>query len=504
MTPPHTASRSVSAALARDRLGVPSVVYFVLGGIAPLTVAAGVIPTAYAVAGLTSIPAAFLVVALVLAVFSAGYVAMARHITNSGAFYAFVTRGIGRPVGVSAAMVALVAYLLLQVGLYGMFGPATASLAADKLGIHAPWWGWALGAWAIVAVLGLLRVDVNGKVLAVLCTIEIAVIAALGLSGLRHPAAGRLSLATLAPTDLIHSGVGALLVIAVLGYVGFESSAVFAEESKHPRRTVPTATYLCLAMIAIVYAGVSWVMAAHYGQSAIVGTAQSLGPQTLFGLGSSRLGEVGQVLFLTSLFAAMLAFHNACWRYMFALGREQVLPAALGRTGANNIPKAASLTQSVIGLAVIVLYAVTGWDPTVKLFFWLGTTGGFGILVLLAVTAFAVIGFFARNPRGESGWARLFAPAVAGVLLLVMVWLAVANYATLLGVAPGSTIARVLPAGYAVAAAIGLLWAFVLKARRPDVYATIGLGADTAAVVIQPGPAGASTHRVADPHAGLR
>ena len=78
---------SVSRALARDRLGVPAVLVFVLAGVAPLTVAAGVIPTAYQTTGLTGIPAAFLAIAVILALFATGYVAMTRHFTNSGAFY---------------------------------------------------------------------------------------------------------------------------------------------------------------------------------------------------------------------------------------------------------------------------------------------------------------------------------------------------------------------------------------------------------------------------------
>src|ERR1035437_272614 len=78
---------SVSRALARDRLGVPAVLFFVLAGVAPLTVAAGVIPTAYATTGLTGIPAAFLVIAVILALFATGDVALTRHITNAGAFY---------------------------------------------------------------------------------------------------------------------------------------------------------------------------------------------------------------------------------------------------------------------------------------------------------------------------------------------------------------------------------------------------------------------------------
>src|SRR6266704_86181 len=348
----------VSRALARDRLGVPAVLFFVLAGVAPLTVAAGVIPSAYATTGLTGIPAAFWLVAVILAVWATGYV---------------------------------------------------------------PWWAWALAAWALVAVLGLARVDITGKVLGVLLTAEVIVIVAETAWGLARPAGGHLGFSVLSPAALTSAGpgtIGVLAVVAVLGFVGFEQAPVLAEEARHPRRTIPLATYLALGAIAVVYAGASWAMAAHAGQAHVTAAAAAQGPGLLFGLGSSGwLAQAAQVLFLTSLFAAALAFHNCVWRYMYALGRENVLPAALGRTGGNNIPKAASLAQSATGLAVIVAYAVAGWQPMTRLFFWLGTTGGFGVLILLALTAVAVIAFFARDPRGETAWGRLIAPALAAVLL---------------------------------------------------------------------------------------
>ena len=80
-------SSAVSRALARDRVGVPSVWSFIMSGIAPLTVAAGVITSAYATTGLTGIPFAFIVIAFVLALFVPGYMAMSRYIMNAGAFY---------------------------------------------------------------------------------------------------------------------------------------------------------------------------------------------------------------------------------------------------------------------------------------------------------------------------------------------------------------------------------------------------------------------------------
>src|ERR1700683_834560 len=163
--PRARSSGNVSRALARDRLGVSAVLFFVLAGVAPLTVAAGVIPTAYATTGLTGIPAAFGAIAVVLAVFAVGYVAMARHVTSAGAFYAFISQGIGRAAGVAAALVALLAYSCFRVGRYGPPRPAAQAEAAAHLGVHAPWWAWALGAWAVITVLGQLRVDITGRVL---------------------------------------------------------------------------------------------------------------------------------------------------------------------------------------------------------------------------------------------------------------------------------------------------------------------------------------------------
>src|SRR3984885_11443617 len=246
---------AVARALASDRLGIPAVLFFVLAGVAPLTVAAGVIPTAYATTGLTGIPAAFVVIAVILAIWASGYVAMTRHISNAGAFYAFIAAGLGRVTGVSAALVALLAYSFLQVGLYGAFGPNAAAEASAHLGVHAAWWAWALGAWAVITVLGLLRVAITGKALAVLLTAEIAVILAETIPGLAHPAGGHVSFATLSPAALTSQGFGTfgvLAVVAVLGFVGFEQAPVMAEEARNPRRTIPVATYLALGAVAIV------------------------------------------------------------------------------------------------------------------------------------------------------------------------------------------------------------------------------------------------------------
>jgi amino acid transporter len=470
-------------ALARDRLGVPAVVFFVMSAAAPLTVVAGVVPTGLAVTGLTGISIAFLAVAVVLAIFSVGYVAMARHIANAGAFYAYIARGIGRPVGVGASWVALVAYNMFQCASYGGFGAIASPLFKDWFGIDVKWWVLALITWALVAVLGVLDVSVNGKVLATLLVAEILLVVVFSFSDILSPDF-HASSAPLNPGSLVGAGSGALLAMAITGFVGFEQSVVFSEESRDPRRTVPRATYIAIALIAVLYAFASWTMISAAGGN-VVDRAGKEGPDLFFNVASDKLGSaalhLGHALFLTSLIAAMISFHNIIARYTFSLGREGVLPRAFGRTvPGTGAPKNGSLAQSALGLIVILLYAVNGWDPLVQLFFYGGTGGGIGVLLLITLTSIAVIGYFARHREGESAWHRIGAPVIGTILLLIMSYLALTNIATLFGVAPGSKPTWVVPTAFGVVAVAGVIWALVLRSTRPQVYEGIGLGARSA------------------------
>jgi amino acid transporter len=479
---------NVSLALAEDRLGVPSVLFFVMSAATPLTVVAGVVTTGFAVTGLIGIPLAFVIIGIVLALFSVGYVAMARHVVNAGAFYAYISQGLSRPLGVGCSWIALVAYNALQVGLYGLIGSAAQPLLLKWFNVDVKWWIIALVAWLIVAALGLQQVDLNGKVLAVLLVTEVAVIVIYSLADLGNPAGGSVTFDTLAPNNLFSSGVGAALALGVLGFVGFESSVVFSEEARDPRRTVPTATYLSVALIAALYAFASWAMSVATGPDQVVAQSGAQGPELIFSLAGGHLGgwivDVGHALLVTSILAAMISFHNTTARYTFALGRERVLPAGLGRTShRTGSPIAGSIIQSVVGVVVIAIYAIGGWNPVVNLFFWGGTSGGLGVLLLIFITSVAVIAFFARNPSGESPWRRAIAPVLATISLAIVLFLALQNFDTLLGVPSDHPLRWGVLIAYVIIGALGFVWGLVLRSSRPDIYATIGLGARSATAV---------------------
>ncbi len=485
-------SSPIQGSLAKDRLGVPSVVFFVMSAAAPMTVVAGVVTTGYAATQITGIPFAFITIAVLLMLFSVGYVAMSRHISNAGAFYTYVTHGLGRPLGVGAAWMALVAYNALQIGLYGIIGFAATEPLKRFFDIEPQWWVVALVTWAIVAILGLLRVDINGKVLAVLLTTEIVIVLIYDFSYLTKPAEGGITFDTLQPGNLFVTGFGAVLVLTLLGFTGFESSVVFSEESKNPKRTIALATYISVAIIGGVYALSSWAMSVATGPENIVGASTENGPFLIFGLAGERMSsvlvDIGGVLFATSVLAAAISFHNTVARYTFALARERVFPGFLSATGRRSgAPIAGSIAQSVLGLAVIIVYALLDLDPVFQLMFWVGTAGGFGVLLLLTITSVAVISYFGRNGNGENVWRRLLAPALASIALGTVVYFAVINFDTLLAVPPGhpgesavTTLSWLIPAIYPAVGVLGILWAIILRFSRPEVYQAIGLGANTA------------------------
>jgi amino acid transporter len=476
-------------ALGKRTLGVPALVFMIIAASAPLTVVAGGVTTDFAVSGVLGVPLSFVVLGIILLVFAVGYTAMSRHVRNAGAFYAYVARGLGKPTGIGAAWVALVSYNAMQIGIYGLFGFALSSFLTVTFGLAAPWWLCALIGWAIVGILGVNRVDFSAKVLGIIVACEFLVVMVYDLLSLKVAPEG-ISTESLQPASLFTAGVGAALAFSIAGFMGFESGAIYSEEVKDPKTTPRRATLIAIGIIAVFYAFSGWAMAVGEGHSAVIGAAAESGPELVFVFLADHAPawfvEVGRLLFITSLLAALIAFHNVVARYLFSLGREGVLPAALAKTNArSHSPVAGSLTQSALALVVLLVFAFVGAGqgemfPVVTLFTWLTNTGAFGLVMLMALTSFAVIGYFRSEPHGMGKWTTRVAPLTAGIALVVLFGAIVANFDVLIGLEDASVLGWLLPALVVVPGILGLLWAFKLRSSRPAIYAGVGHGGDLA------------------------
>jgi amino acid transporter len=456
-----------------------------------MTVLAGGVTITFAVTGVVGVPLSYPILAVALALFAVGYAAMSRYVSNAGAFYAYLANGLGRAWGVSASFVALVAYNAIQIGLYGLFGVALGGFVAAKTGFDKPWWVWAFAAVAVVGLLGILRVDLNARILAVLLILEVLAVIAYDVGALGHPATGTITMEGLRINDLFVDGVGGVFAIGIAAFIGFESAAVYSEECKDPKRTVARATYIALLFTGLLYAISAWSFIVATGADKVIApegdpTAQVFTQVTEYW--GPVVGDVANVLFLTSIFAALLSFHNGVARYLFALGRERVLPPSLGRTGVGSgAPVAGSVIQSLLGVATVTIFAALGRDPLTELFTWLSYTAAVGVLLLMTGTSMAVIGFFAGRQTTESAWQRIIAPVLGTLALATVTGLTVYNSDSVLGTEKSSPLVWILPGIIGAAAVIGLLWGLVLRALRPDVYAGIGRGAVEPRELPEPG-----------------
>ncbi|MFD5161493.1 APC family permease [Streptomyces hawaiiensis] len=475
-------------ALRADRLGTGGLLLSVLAATAPLMVVAGVMPTTFAVMGIVGQPLLFVLLGVVLILFSVGYAEMSRHVHNAGAFYAYISRGLGGTAGASAALVALVAYNALQVGIYGIFGFEVSGLLATYADLEIAWWLPALVAALAVGLLGWLKIDVNARVLGVLLVIEVLLVVVFDVAAIADPGKEGLSLHAFNPDTLTGAGVGTALCFCIAAFLGFEQAPVYAEETSRPHVLVPRVMFLAVGGVAVFFALSSWALTVATGPSAIVGTSQKQSAGLLFFLTESRLGgtftDVLHILFVTGMFAALLSFHNVVARYAFAMGREGLLPAAFGRTsGTSGAPGTGSLLQTAVAVVVVVAFAIAddkpAGDPTapvLQLFTWFGNVGALGVIVLMAAASLSVVVFFVRRgAAGTQAW-RLVTSALSGIALLVIAGYTVKDFEVLVGAGPDSSLSWVLPGIIGLAALAGVVLGLVLRARAPEKHARIGLG----------------------------
>ncbi|HEY3608746.1 MAG TPA: APC family permease [Pseudonocardiaceae bacterium] len=466
-------TESVSPGL-RGKLTTSKIVLLVIAAAAPLAAVVGTVPLAFALGNGVGVPGMFVFAGLVLLCFSVGYAAMSRRIVNAGGFYTYLSLGLGRPTAVGGGLVAVVSYNAAAIGLVGAFG-YFAQLTASQLGVNLPWEVWTAGALVLIGVLGYRQIDVSARVLSVLMVAEIAVLTVLDVAVIAHRGAQALPATSMAPGSVFSGAVGVTMMFAFMSFIGFESAALYGEETTNPRRSVPVATYVSVVVIAVFYALTSWVAVGGVGIGQLRAVAgQQLG-NLFFALStqyvSPVLTTIMQVFLCTSLLAATLALHNATNRYTFVLGRERVLPRWLGAAHRrHHSPSRASIVQTAVSVVVVGAFAVAGLDPYTSLATSTLGLGTLGIVVLQAAAAVSVLGFFRRRPD-RHWWRTGVAPLLGAVGLAGAAVLLLINFPVLTGT--DNPVVNALPWLLAAATVGGLGYAVWLRRRRPERYAGI-------------------------------
>ncbi|TKA04664.1 APC family permease [Actinacidiphila oryziradicis] len=445
---------------------------------APLAVVVGFVPVVIGYGNGIGAPVAFVAAGVIVALFAAGFTTMARHLPNPGGFYAYITAGLGRVVGLGSSFLALLCYYFMTIGSYAYGGLVLESLVHDTY--HGPdikWWIWVLVLQAVIGTLGYFKLDLSARILSVLLVCEVVIVLVYDACVVAQGGSAGLGVSSFTPHSIFSGSIGIALLYSITCFGGFEATTIFRDEVRNPDRIVPRATYLVVGVVTFMYALGSWVLIQAVGTAKVVAASAADPTGTFMASLETYSGRVAvdlvTVLLNTSIFAAILSSHNITTRYLYNLSADGIVHKSLGTVhGKHGSPHRASLTASAAAFLGMVPFVVLGANPS-QLYAVLVGIFGYALILLLLITGVAVPVYLRRNRvAGANSWNSLIAPVLAIAGLAVSVVLATQNFHLLIN--GSQSLTNSMFAVVYGTFVVGVVMALVYRRTRPAVYARIG------------------------------
>ncbi|MGO4235490.1 APC family permease [Pseudarthrobacter sp. YAF2] len=445
--------------LRSGAMGTGGLVFTVVAMIGPMAAFLGATPLVFMLSG-AGTPGIYLLATVVFLIFAVGYVAMSRRSKTASGLIAFIVKGLGIRAGVAASYVTLLTYVAVLSSLYGIHAVFLQQAAMELFGIDLPWGFWALVTLAVLTPLSYNRVEFSARLMGVLLVLAVAAILVLDFAiMIRGGGPGGFTLEGFSPQLMFGPGIGLAALFALGSFVGVESTPVFSEEVRTPKKTIPRATYITIIVLGVFYVLSTLTVSNAVGADKIMDVATENPTGFILEIAGAYVGPVWvkilNVLVVTSFFAILLGFANVMSRYVFALGRAGILPAAVGRSHKKHqSPHIGSIVTAITVLVVVGAFIVAGSDPFHQLYTWLIAVGSLGVLLLMCGSSLAVVMYFKKSPDEENTWTAAVAPSIAFVAFAVAIVLTILNFSFLAG---GEGFAEWLWVLVPLAAVLGLI-----------------------------------------------
>ena len=505
--------------LRKGAIGLTAVLFMAVANAAPITAMSFNMPVGVGWGNGIGAPAGFLFATIVLSIFAIGFSAMAKHVTTAGAFYGFISQGLGQVWGMAAGLLATISYILFEGTLIGGFAFFASNTLSSMAGINVNWLILAIAGMILIWVLTYFDITVAAAVLGVTLVGEVLLLAAFGISvAFKGGPDGFMVSETIAPMaafanleagafgSSVAAGTAALgIFFAFWSWIGFETTAAYGEESKDPKHVVPRATMIAVIGLGVFYTFVSWMAVVANGAktSVEVASGSTGNPVDLWLVPvAANLGSLAEstyrVLLVIGSFACAMAFHNAASRYVFALGRELPFTGIRDRLSSTHhqhqSPAVASSVVTGINIVMVLLFATfsTAWtsDPAVEgatsdpnllpygvIYTVPSLVGTAFILVVQVICSFAVVGYFWGKKKHKGNvLTTLVAPlaGAAGMIYALVLLFAAVGSGFAAGYQSNSLMVKYLPYEIAGTLIFGLLYALWVKSKHPEIYEEIG------------------------------
>jgi amino acid transporter len=438
------------------RSGALSFPEVLMQGVSHIAPAVGIIFTLQFLTGLAGItaPLAFLFGFFVVLMQGISLTQLAKHLPSAGGYYYYVSRTVHPNAGFLTAWIYFLydpVVTAINVAFMGHFVQLT---MRAEFGLWCPWWLFFLVSTSIITMLVLRGIDISSSITMLLGVGEMAIVLALGISGLVHPGPGGINLHSYVPHRAPSiNGLYLAVVFSIWGFAGFEGVAPLAEETERPQRNLPRAIIGSIMLTGAFYLFCSWTLLIGWGTEAVASLNHSA-ENPWFVLSRRFWGPAWLLIFVAvvnSVIAVSLSCTNASTRVIFAMGRAGALPRQLSaihprfRTPVNAIGVQTLLTLLIgLGLGFLI-----GPDQE---FFFMGVVMTLGLALVYAAGNYGVYRFYSRERPAEFRFfLHLICPVVSTCLML---WVAIKSIVPL---PPG--VLRYAPflVGAWIAAGVGLV-----------------------------------------------
>lgn len=426
----------------------------------------------------TSAPLAVLLAGI--GVFALGWIVAqyAKKIHAAGALYDYVSNGLGKTIGAASGWLYYGGTIILTTGLGVLIGGYVKDILLPTFEVDPglPIWLWDAIATALLVVVLYFGVQISTRVQLTLALVSVAVVLVFFISVIAKADNDLGTAFDPSPSPGGFTGILFGVLYGVLIFVGFETAANLAEETAHPKRSIPRAVLGAVIVVSAFYLIASYAEVAGFGFDFNVITSPDVAGAPLFALGAPG-GEFGSetilkllvVVVLLDIMAVYVGAAVASTRGVFAMARDRRLPRAMASVSRHyETPAGAIIVLTAVQAILIVvaeandsLLALLGPDgvPVVphyfSIFVWCATFGGFALLVVYLLMSLGAIRGLADLQRKTALWISvLLGVAITGAGI----------YGSFYKVTSPTLIAPWAALAWGV---LGLLYMLVVRGREP-------------------------------------
>src|ERR1700756_4178341 len=277
---------------------------------------------------------------------------------STGGFITFIGKSFGGTSAVTTALVAGIGYIIAISSVLFISGGFLSIMIKYYTGTNIPWIIFSAIFTAGAMFMMFRGVAVSTRLAGFFFAFEMLVLLVVSIAVLIKNG-GHFSSVPFQPSHVLNgfSGLGLAFPLAIYIFIDWENSAALAEETTNPRRNVPRAVFLSIALMAATYLLVSYATVSGFNYNVTALTSAAIPFISVAHSIGAWLAFIAYLAGLTSTLGVLISAVNSQCRLIFNAGREGLLPSWLGKVH----PTRRTPVNAILAFTGIAGALICGW-----------------------------------------------------------------------------------------------------------------------------------------------